>query len=87
MPMIDDQMWWPTSHTLGGRSCNCAVWYVGDFPPPCPLHPSTGWTSPELAPITVAPVAAPRDIRLTPEAEARMVEAIARRVAELLKAG
>ncbi len=68
----DDQMWHPPT------GCTCGGWYVGDFPPPpCAMHAWPAWH--DARPLTYQPIAHPR---LHPDD----VEAIARRVAELLRA-
>ena len=83
----DDQMWQPPTiglamtgiapHPPSATGCTCGGWYVGDFPPPpCAMHAWPAWH--DARPLTYQPIAP----RLHPDD----VEAIARRVAELLKA-
>jgi len=83
----DDQMWQPPTIGLAttgiaprspsATGCTCGGWYVGGFPPPpCAMHAWPAWH--DARPLTYQPIA--------PHLHPDDVEAIARRVAELLKA-
>lgn len=93
--MSDDQMWFPSSIdptvtatplSIGDgpyASCGCyiGVWHSILPPPRCPMHADSAMSAPWLPSAPITPVVLP-PLRLHSDS----VEAIARRVAELLRA-